>query len=99
MKKEKRTKKERTGGLWKLTPRMEIRKGRGFPPRLEKDLANHARLFHSSHRPGDGYLHITFFRQRSTLASPIFCPNNGEHLPPQDKSRTGNAIVPLARIG
>src|SRR5207247_11279210 len=80
MKKEKRNKKERTGGLWKLTPRMEIRKGRGFPPRLEKDLANHARLYHRSHRPGDWYLHITFFRQRSTLASPIFCPNNGEHL-------------------
>jgi hypothetical protein len=33
-------------GLWKLTPLMEIRKERGFPPRLEKSLAHSARLFH-----------------------------------------------------
>ena len=41
-------------GLWKLTPLMEIRKERGFPQRLEKDLAKNARLFHSSHRPDGG---------------------------------------------
>lgn len=79
-KKEKRGKKERKGGLWKLTPLMEIRRERGFPPRLEKDLANNARLFHSSHRPDGGYKLITYFRQRSTLRNPFFCPNNGEHL-------------------
>ena len=33
---------------------MEIRKERGFPQRLEKSLANDARLFHSSHRPDGG---------------------------------------------
>jgi hypothetical protein len=38
--------KERKEGLWKLTPLMEIRKERGFPQRLEKSLAHHARLFH-----------------------------------------------------
>jgi hypothetical protein len=35
-KKEKRSKKERNGGLWKLTPLMEIRSQRGFPQRLGK---------------------------------------------------------------
>jgi hypothetical protein len=38
-KKEKRSKKERNGGLWKLTPLMEIRPQRGFPPRLGKQQA------------------------------------------------------------
>jgi hypothetical protein len=38
-------KKKRKEDLWKLTPLMEIRKERGFPQRLEKSLANHARLF------------------------------------------------------
>jgi hypothetical protein len=53
--KEKRGKKERNEeGLWKLTPLMEIRREHGFPPRLEKSLANHARLFHSFHKPDDG---------------------------------------------
>jgi hypothetical protein len=53
-KKEKRSKKERKTSPWKLTPLMEIRKKRGFPQRLEKDLAKSARLFHSSHRPDGG---------------------------------------------
>jgi hypothetical protein len=58
-KKEKRGKKERSEeGLWKLTPLMEIRRERGFPPRLEKSLANNARLFHSSHKPDDGGDHL-----------------------------------------
>src|SRR5580700_5045553 len=35
-KKEKRGRKERNGGLWKLTPLMEIRSQRGFPQRLGK---------------------------------------------------------------
>src|SRR6267143_5502490 len=35
-KKEKRSKKERNGSLWKLTPMMEIRSQRGFPQRLGK---------------------------------------------------------------
>ena len=52
------TNREETGkkkeGLWKLAPLMEIRKERGFPQRLEKSLANDARLFHSSHRPDGG---------------------------------------------
>jgi hypothetical protein len=57
-KKEKRSKKERKEGLWKLTPLMEIRQERGFPPRLEKSLANDARLFHSFPRPdGGGYFY------------------------------------------
>jgi hypothetical protein len=37
---------------------MEIRKERGFPQRLEKDLAKNARLFHSSHRPDGGDPHL-----------------------------------------
>jgi hypothetical protein len=83
VKKEKRNKKERAECLWKLTPRMGIRTERGFPPRLEKDLAKDARLFHSSHRPDGGYKLTNLFRQRSTLRSLIFCPNNGEHFRPQ----------------
>jgi hypothetical protein len=72
-KKEKRSKKERKEGLWKLTPLMEIRKERGFPQRLE------ALRLHSSPRPGGGT--ISFFtRQRSTLSKPISGPKNGEHL-------------------
>jgi len=51
------------------------------PPRLEKDLAKNARLFHSSHRPDGGYKLTNLFRQRSTLRSLIFCPNNGGHFP------------------
>ncbi len=50
VRKQKRAEK----GLWELTPLMEIRKERGFPQRLEKSLANDARLFHSSHRPDGG---------------------------------------------
>ena len=79
--KKRGAKKEREAGLWKLTPLMEIRPQRGFPQRLEKDLAKNARLLHSSHRPGGGYKLLTHIRQRCTLRSPIFCPNNGEHLP------------------
>jgi hypothetical protein len=51
IKKEKRSKKERKEGLWKLTPLMEIRPLRGFPQRLAKSLANNARPFHCSHSP------------------------------------------------
>jgi hypothetical protein len=51
-------KKERKEGLWKLTPPMEIRKERGFPPRLEKSLAQ-ARLFHRSHKPDGGGSSVT----------------------------------------
>ena len=79
-KKEKRSKKERKEGLWKLTPRMEIRKERGFPPRLENSLANGARLFHSSHRPSNNHHLNTFSRQRSTSRRLNFCAKNGEHL-------------------
>ena len=43
--------------------------------------ASQARLFHSSHRPGDGSNINPFQRQRSTLRPGIFCPKNGEHLP------------------
>jgi len=50
----KKRKKGAAKGLWKLAPLMEIRKERGFPQWLEKSLANDARLFHSSHRPGGG---------------------------------------------
>jgi hypothetical protein len=54
-KKEKRSNKERNEeGLWKLTPLMEICEERRFPPRLEKSLANNARLFHCSHKPDGG---------------------------------------------
>jgi hypothetical protein len=34
--KKKGPKKKENGGLWKLTPLMEIRKERGFPHRLGK---------------------------------------------------------------
>jgi hypothetical protein len=53
-KREEPGKKERKEDLWKLAPPMEIRKERGFPQRLEKSLANDARLFHSSHRSDGG---------------------------------------------
>ena len=79
-KKGKKSKRERNGGLWKLTPPMEIRKQRGFPPRLEKSLAKSARLFHSSHRPHSQDRFTTCFGQRSTLERPLFCLKNGEHL-------------------
>jgi hypothetical protein len=72
-KKEKRSKKERREGLWKLTPLLEIRKERGFPPRLENSLANGARLFHSSHRPNNNHHLNTFSRQRSTSRRLNFC--------------------------
>jgi hypothetical protein len=42
---KKEQKRKQNQGLWKLTPLMEIRKERGFPQRLEKDLAKKARLF------------------------------------------------------
>jgi hypothetical protein len=51
---KKEQKRKKNQGPWKLTPLMEIRKERGFPQRLEKDLAKNARLFHSSHRPDGG---------------------------------------------
>lgn len=54
-------------GLWKLTPLMEIRRQRGFPPRLEK-AAHYAGLFHSSHKPdgaGSIYLNKLAARLRS----------------------------------
>ena len=47
LRKKKGPKKKERGGLWKLTPLMEIRKERGFPQRLEKDFAKNAQLFHS----------------------------------------------------
>jgi len=37
--KKKGAKKKEHGGLWKLTPLMEIRKERGFPQRLGKHKA------------------------------------------------------------
>ena len=79
-KKEKRGKKERKEGLWKLTPLMGIHKERGFPPRLERSLANDARLFHSSHRADDGDQLKTCFRQRFALRRLNFCLENEEHL-------------------
>jgi len=64
-KKEKSSKKERNEkGLWKLTPLMEIRKERGFPQRLEKSLANNARLFHRSHKPDGGGSSVTLQMSR-----------------------------------
>jgi hypothetical protein len=52
--KEKHAQSKPKEGWWKLTPLMEIRTPRGFPPRLEK-AAHYAWLFHSSHQPdGDG---------------------------------------------
>ena len=70
-KKEKRSKKERKEGLWKLT----------LPQQLEKSLAKDARLFHSSHRPNNKDLStIIYCRQRSTLSRQHFGPKNGEHL-------------------
>src|SRR5260370_17017070 len=77
-KKEKRSKKERNGGLWKLTPVMEIRSQRGFPQRLGK----HKTLSTVPTRPDGGSLTgFTFFeRQRSTLNTHSFGPKDGEHL-------------------
>jgi hypothetical protein len=50
--KKKEAKKKENGGLWKLTPLMEIRKGRGFPQRLGK----HKALSTVPTRPGGGSL-------------------------------------------
>jgi|SRR6516165_6095782 len=72
--KKKEAKKKET------EPPMEIRKQRGFPPRLEKSLAKSARLFHSSHRPHSQDRFTICFGQRSTLERPLFCLKNGEHL-------------------
>jgi hypothetical protein len=88
-KKEKRSKKEKNGGLWKLTPPMEIRKQCGFPPRLEKSLAKSARLFHSSDRPHSSDRFRICFGQRSTLERPLFCLKNGEHLKDLISQRRG----------
>jgi hypothetical protein len=52
---------------------MGIRQERGFPSRLEKSLANDARLFHSSHAGGGDQLK-TCFRQRSTCQGLNFYP-------------------------
>ena len=54
-KKEKGAKKKENGGLWKLTPLMEIRKERGFPQRLGK----HKALSTVPTRPGGGSLEGT----------------------------------------
>lgn len=51
-KKRKNRRREKGQSLWKLTPLMEIRTEREFPPRLEKSLT-HVRLFHSSHTPNN----------------------------------------------
>jgi len=68
----KTEKSRKQSSLWKLTPLMEIRKERGFPPRLEKSLANDARLFHSSHRPDDGaYPQRKLPRQNLRRSAPI----------------------------
>jgi hypothetical protein len=48
---------------------VEIRKERGFPQRLEKDLAKNARLFTVPTGP-TAAIH---------LKKTIFCPKNGEH--------------------
>jgi hypothetical protein len=50
--KKKVAKKKENGGLWKLTPLMEIRKERGFPQRLGK----HKALSPVPTRPGGGSL-------------------------------------------
>src|SRR5438876_6421191 len=47
MKKEKRTKKERTGGLWKLTPRMKSAKDGDSHRGLKKAPPTHLGLFTS----------------------------------------------------
>jgi hypothetical protein len=77
-KKGKKGKKGRNGGLWKLTPLMEIRSQRGVPQRLGK----HKTLSTSSHKPDGGYVAgFTFFeRQRSTLNTLSFGPKDGDHL-------------------
>jgi hypothetical protein len=68
-KKEKSSKKERNGGLWKLTPLMEIRPERGFPQRLGK----HNPLSTVSTRPyGDDLYfvlqsgHFTCYKKRTS---------------------------------
>jgi hypothetical protein len=48
--KKKGAKKKENGGLWKLTPPMEIRSQRGFPQRLGK----HKTLSTVPTRPGGG---------------------------------------------
>jgi hypothetical protein len=48
--KERKKAKKKETGLWKLTPLMEIRPERGFPPRLGK----HKALPTVSTRPYDG---------------------------------------------
>lgn len=51
---------------------VEIRKEHGFPPRLEKSLANNARLFHRSHRPSSNHQLKTFFRAAIDLSKVEF---------------------------
>ncbi len=77
-KKEKRSKKERNGGLWKLTPLMGIRSPRGFPQRLGK----HKTLSTVPTRPDGGSItgSAPFERQRSTLNTHSFGQKDGEQL-------------------
>ena len=66
--KEKRSKKERNGGLWKLTPLMEIRSPRGFPQRLGK----HKTLSTVPTRPdGGSIIGFTFLWPKDGSASNI----------------------------
>ena len=60
-KKEKRSKKERNGGLWELAPLMEIRRERGFPQRLGK----HKALSTVPTRPNSRFIKMIYFMRGS----------------------------------
>jgi hypothetical protein len=77
IKKEKRSKKERNGGLWKLTPLMEIRSPRGFPQWLGK----HKTLSTVPTRPDGGSITgFTFFESLpSTLNTILLVRRTGSN--------------------
>jgi len=70
-KKRKRSKKERSGGVWKLTPPIEIRNTSDFDRGLKSASQESSRFFHSSHRPHSQDQFTIGFGQRSALGG--FC--------------------------
>jgi hypothetical protein len=68
-----RKKAKPEGGLWKLTPLMEIRIKRGFPPRLEKAAPTTLGFFTSSHKPdGGGSIYLNEVKQTAAHMGSIF---------------------------
>jgi len=68
-------KKQNRRRLWKLTPLMEIRKERGFPPRLEKATPTTLGFFTVPTSPTTA-LHPPYL-----MKSNNHLPAHGQHLP------------------